>query len=89
MCKKIVNNRIYSLCIKSYKLIYNVVNRNYRKCLHSRGRRYKFGPHKMLEIFLKKIRYNDPFERIANEYNISKSSINKIFYKFTRFGSIH
>ena len=53
MCKKIVNNRIYSLCIKSYKLIYNVVNRNYRKCLHSRGRRYKFGPHKMLEIFLK------------------------------------
>ena len=68
MCKKSIDNRIFGLCGETYKIIFNVVNRDYRRCLHSRGRRYKFGPSKMLEIFLKHI-------------NILKSSDCRIFYK--------
>ena len=79
MCKKFIDNRILGLCKETYKLIFNVVNRDYRRCLHSRGRKYKFGPRKMLEIFLKRLRFNDTFERISNEYNISKSSAYRIY----------
>ena len=68
MCKKSINNRIFGLCEETYKIIFNVVNRDYRRCLHSRGRRYKFG-----------LRFNDTFERLSYIYNISKSTVYRIF----------
>ena len=79
MCKKSNDNRIFGIKKRTYKIIFKIVNNDYRRCLHSRGRRYKFGPQKIIEIFLKHLRFNDTFERIAYEYGISKSSAYRIF----------
>ena len=73
------DDRSFGFAECSKKLILSAINRDYRRCRKSRGRNYRLGPVRMFELFASRLRYNDPFSRLARDFGVSKSSAYRIY----------
>ncbi len=58
----------------------------YKKTLDTRGRKNLFLYKDIIKIFLTRLETNLTWTRLSTIYNISKSHIHNIFYKWTSYG---
>ena len=73
--------RYYGFTKRAYAKMRSVVLREYRRVRKAPGRRFRFGPKTILDIWLSRVFYNDTFQRIANAYGISKSTACRLFHR--------